>query len=65
MSLLLASGFEANVAGHVLGLFSAAGAFVCTFLYARALAPSLPSWIAGLAPALLLASAPFVRWTTG
>jgi arylsulfatase A-like enzyme len=65
VALGMALSFEANTVGHALGLLSAAAACLCTFLYARALAPALPSWVAGLAPALLLASASFVRWTTG
>ena len=61
----MAGGLTANLAGHLLGLASAVAACFAATAYARALAPSLSAAWAGLAPALLLASAPFVRWTTG
>lgn len=64
VALGMALGVEATLVGHVLGLLSGAAACVCATLYARAVAPRLAPWVAGLAPGLLLLSAPFVRWTT-
>lgn len=65
VALGVAGGAPATAVGHVLGLLGAAGAMLAAFLYARALAPALPGFVAGCAPAVLLASAAFVRWSTG
>lgn len=64
VALGIALGFAAPVVGHALGLMGGAASVLATWAYVRALAPASPAWAAGLAPAVLLASAPFVRWTT-
>jgi hypothetical protein len=64
VALGIATGVDAPLVGHALGLLGACASMLASVLLVRALAPSLPGWIAGGAPLLLWLSAPFVRWTT-
>jgi hypothetical protein len=67
-TLLLAGGirlgFEAPEAAHALDLAAGVAALLATFAFARAGLPGSRAWIAGLAPALLLAGASFTYWST-
>jgi hypothetical protein len=58
-------GFEAPETAHVLDLVAGVAALLATFAFARAGLPASRAWVAGLAPALLLAGASFTYWSTG
>lgn len=60
----LALGCEAKAAAHALGLASGVAALVATFGYARTGLASERSWLAALAPVLVLSSTAFPRWST-
>lgn len=57
-------GFEANAAGHVLGVASAVAALTATWCYACAFLGPGRRWLAGLAPWIVLAATPFMIWTS-
>jgi hypothetical protein len=67
-TLLLAGGirlgFEAPETAHVLDLAAGVAALLAACAFARVGLPSSRAWIAGLAPALLLAGASFTYWST-
>jgi len=60
----LALGLEAKAAAHALGLASGVAVLVATFGYARTGLARERAWLAGLAPALVLCSIAFPRWST-
>jgi len=60
----LALGFEAKGVGHALGVASAATALCVTYAYAGMRLPPSRSGAAGVAAWVVLASLPFVYWTT-
>jgi len=67
-TLLLAGGirlgFEVPETAHVLDLAAGIAALLATFAFTRAGLPGSRAWLAGLAPALLLAGASFTFWST-
>jgi hypothetical protein len=60
----LALGLEAKAVAHGLGLASGVALLVATFGYARTGLAKERAWLASLAPALLLCSIAFPRWST-
>ncbi len=60
----LALGLEAKTAAHALGVASGVAALVATFGYARTGLAKQHAWLAALAPALVLCSIAFPRWST-
>jgi len=66
-TLLLAGGirlgFEAPKTAHVLDLAAGVAALLAAFAFARAVVPASRAWVAGFAPALLLAGASFTFWS--
>jgi hypothetical protein len=67
-TLLLAGGirlgFSAPETGHVVDLAGGVAALLAAFAFARAVLPASRAWVAGFAPALLLAGASFTFWST-
>ena len=60
----LALGGEAKVVGHVLGVASAGAVLAATAAYSYQLLPPEQRGLAGLAPWLVMAFAPFAIWAT-
>ncbi len=60
----LALGLEAKAVAHALGLASGVALLVATFGYARTGLARQRAWLAALAPALVLCSTAFPRWST-
>jgi hypothetical protein len=60
----LALGREAEASAHALGLASGALLLLAVFAYARLALPRERAFTAAAAPALVLASTAFARWTT-
>jgi hypothetical protein len=64
LGLGIALGGSAPDVAHVLDLVAGSAALLAAFAFAGALLPPGRAWVAGLAPALLLAGPSFTFWST-
>ncbi len=64
LALGIALGGSALDIAHVLDLVAGSAALVAAFAFARAILPPGRAWVAGFAPALLLAGPSFTFWST-